>query len=407
MLQFPLKSRCAHMVLTLVLATLSMSRAADVSISTQTFEAASQKAAAENRLILLEFFSKNSAESKMLRERLLASAPVNELLSQRFVVVSVEVERQSDPVRHLGVSHPGVFVIVNVTGTEVDRIAGSTTPDQFVQFLEAGIAGRSLLDSTRQKATAPDAGVQAHLALAQAYVKRRQPQLALQEFAWCLEQGPSLDPHGYRRYLTAVIAQVKVLSASLPAAKTLLLAQQTKLWTEAKKNPSAANYRLLFKLNTALKQSSRNIESYLALPADASFRGQLFGDVFPALVEQRKYREAATAVDLETFVGRAYPLVPAEFVEGAQSLDGDQRDPEELRRQHIADLTVPAVEVLLGAGFPEKARRIAGRAMDSDSSRHLKVRLIEAAQRAIPNSTAFTDWIKTYQQSAPGVVRVP
>jgi thioredoxin-like negative regulator of GroEL len=403
LLQSSFKSRCAHLVLAFVLVVWPVfAAAADSGAPSQTFEAASQKAAAESRLILLEFFSYNSAESKMLRDRVLAAAPVSEMLAGKFLVVPVEIERQPDLARRFAVSHPGVFVIVSAAGAEIDRFGGNTTPEQFVQFLEAGIAGRSLLDSIRQKASATGAGVESHFALGQAYIKRRQTQLALQEFAWCLEQGPSADPQGYRRYLTALIGRVKILSSELPAAKTLLETQRTKLQADAENNPNAATYQLLFKFNTALKQSSRNAEAYLALPADAALRGQLFGEVFSALVEHRKYREAAAAVDLESFVGRIYPLVPDEHSEAPEESIGleGKHDPQALHRQRVADLTVPAVEALLGAGFPEKARRIAGRALDLDPSRSLRVRLIEATQRATPGASAFSDWIKGYQSPA-------
>jgi hypothetical protein len=373
-----------------------------------SFEAASQQAKAQERLLVLEFFSYNAAESKMLRDIVLGAASVKELLAEKFIVVPIQVERQAELCRRYGVTRPGVLVVTRADGTELDRLGGRMSPDRFLELLQAGLSGHSNLDPLVKRASAAEAGVEAHFALGQAYAQRRQSELALREFTWCLEQGPLLDPKGYRKHLPVLLARMGALSAELPAAKTVLEDQREKARQAVAASPTAVGYQVLFKFNTALKQSGQNTEAYLGLPANAPLRAQLFGNVFASLVEQRRYREAATAVDLETFVGRTYPLVPDECNEPTEVGAKHDHDHQALHRQRIAELTVPAVEALLGAGFPEKARRVAGRALDFDGGRYLRVRLIEGAQRAATtDASTFVDWVKAYQPSATASASTP
>jgi hypothetical protein len=370
-----------------------------------TFEAACQQAAATQKLVAVEFFSYKSVESKIMRVAHLSKPAVMQLLAEKFVFTSVEFEKTPELCRKYGITRVPIVLLFKPDGVELDRIGYRVTNSHFLEFLRASAEGRVEFPRIQLKIERdPDSEV-THLALADRYAQRRQGEAALREYLWCLNHVLESKDKTHLKTVSTVIRRLAALGVELPAAKQALCNLRDQMKSEIDEASDAEKYRRLFSCNDALKESSRNLEVYLSLPEKSDLRAQLFSLVFFQLVEQRKYREAISAVDLEVYLGNINPRDQSAEKEASfeshmtdESQSSSNSDAE-AHSQMVIEWTLPAVEALLATGQAEKARLLAGRVLESDKSRLLRIRLMEVARRAgSVDAALFCIWVKDYNQ---------
>lgn len=355
----------------------------------QPLTKALSQAKVDQKSVLLEIFSYNSVESKLLRDNILTNAAVKEAIGDHWLIAAFELEREPELCSRYRINRAPTLLLLRADGTEIDRLAGDIKSNSLVALLTAGASGQSPLDAMVSLAATADAPIEAHVKLADAYLKRSQLESAVGELAICLDLAMASGSN--RKSLHYVVNRLAFLCPTVPAAQEALLSRRDRLGNEP--SPKLDTVQLLFTLNEALNVPERNLEYYLRLPIRSHLRRHLFAKVFPQLVQAQHYTEAAGTIDLETYVNSAYLMRGAA---GSDTVPGHDRLEKYARNRLVATATA-AVEALLATDALEKAKRIAGRLIETYDSSDTRQRLCEAARRSSASSAVnYISWVEAY-----------
>ena len=355
---------------------------------------ASNSTSPANKGQLLSFISYNTVESKMMHDQLAGDAGVKALLEKQFTVTIFVEGRDVAQIQHYQVKSFPAIIATSADGTEIDRIVGFVRPQETMALLENAARGESALSALSAKIATAGASIEDRLEFADAAIRRGKYTDVLRELTVCLDRSSAPAAKDDRRYLKIVLAKLAALGNREPAALELLQTRRDAL--EKTLSPHFPEpMMVVFAFNEALKQPDKNVDLYLRLPVESTLRDRLFPLVFSRLVEQRRYLEAVDGADLESLVNSAYPKKRAKVDADTTSAAAHS---EERNRQRITAITATATEALLGRGQLEKAKRIAGRALETFADPQLKRRLQEAAHRAAsPASAQFASWLEQTQ----------
>jgi len=348
--------------------------------------------------LLIEFFSNKTMDSRMLRDLVLNTGPVSEIIKESYQLVSVEQGKDPEKESFYKITHYPTLIIAQLDGTEVDRIIGNRTPESVAATLKAAASGRSKIALARETAAAPGAKIREHMTLATALCTRNDLAGALKEYQWILDNGERADPKGYAISFRLMIQQLASLGRQYSPAVAELKKQQSIIENAASSESSAPKaVERAFAMNEALGRSSSNVSLYLKIPAGSPLKQRLFASVFLALVKSGKYQEAASVVDLEDFVGLMYSRF--RLTPGHHAHDGHNHDhAEQILKQRIVTNASAACETLVALGDTEKAKRVAGRALDylGKDKQSLYDRLKIVAIKGGGKARAFDAWLTEY-----------
>jgi hypothetical protein len=344
--------------------------------------------------LLLSFISYNTVESKMAHDQLAADPAVKALSEKHFMLTTYVEGRDIVPTARYQVIKYPTLIATQADGTEIDRLVGYTRSSETLAFLESASKGQSGLAALVEKNSSADALFEDRLKLADALIKRGKYTDATRELTTSLERSSAPTAKDERKYLKMILARLASLGEREPSALEAIRARRDAL--EKSLSPHFPEpMTVVFAFNEALKQPERNVDLYLRLPVESPLRERLFPAIFIPLVAKQKYQEANDSVDLESFVNSAYPKQapkPSAAKVGVPPSGHAHAD----HSQRIIELTVAAVETTLGTGQLEKAKRLAGRAMDAFTDKSLAPRLELASSRAAtPAAQEFTTWLAT------------
>lgn len=382
----------------------SIAKAEESGSALLSFEAACQQATVSHKLVAIEFFSRTSAESNVLHDHLLSQPEVAQLLSEEYVLVSLEQKENEALARRYAIKRLPTVVLIKADGTEIDRIGRWVNKAQFMAFLRAGMQGRSEISELVQRVNGGGAAIAAHISLADAYMRRYRDSEALLEYRWCIENGQEVDNKVFRQNSKDIIRGLIALGTRLQTATVALRDFRKRVAIQCQSKPEFERYMVLFSCNDALRESAHNVDTYRALPATSPLRAQLLSSVFPNLIRRRMYEDIVSAVDLEDFVNMAYLSMSAGLPSEMDNKTGLPPEVKEsasdvyaVRKRLLLDRAVASVEALLATGQTAKAQRIAGRILDSDGSHRLQLRLLEAGRRSgNAEIDAFSSWVNAY-----------
>lgn len=365
----------------------------------ETLSAALTCATTEKRQLLLEFFSYQSVESKIVSEMAKRNAAIKALLEEKYVHVRTEIER--DPVlrERFKVNRAPTLIVLRTDGTEVDRLIGSANLNDIQAMLAAAATGQSELDTLRAKSAAATADLATRAALAVAYVKRGMHTEAVGIYSAVLRAPSRSGADAKAR--SAAVFQLCALALRSEEANQATLSLCDGFEAQAVEgNKEALGFALA--IHQRLKLSERSVKLFTRLPA-GELRLHALGAALPALVEAQQYQAVVDTVDLEDFVTRLYakphemPARPGSA--NAPAAVKHRASESRAAERRFADMIAPCVEALLGTGQLMKAERVAGRALEHLKEEDIRGRLTEAANRAANGqSPAFIKWM---QESYP------
>jgi len=352
------------------------------------------------KYLLFGFFSPGTMNSKMVRDRIINSGPASEIIKESYQLVLIEQGKDLEKESFYKITRYPTLVIAQPDGAEVDRIIGLRKPEEVAETLKAAASGQSQIARAKESAAAPGAGIKEHTALAAAMRMRNDSAGALKEYIWILDNGESADPRLYSSLYRLTIQQLGSFGkVYAPALEELSKRRDAAVHAAGMNAPSAEVIEHAFIMNEALNQPSRNVPLYLKIPADNPLKRRLFPDVFLALVRDKKYQEATSVADLEDFVGLMYPRFRG--ATGHHASSGHDHDyGQQAGKQKIILCASAACEALLALGDVEKAKRVAGHALDylGEDGRGLIARLNAIAAQSGANAKDFPAWLASCAQ---------
>lgn len=370
------------------------SLAQGVKFHDQAFEQAVERAAAENKLVFVDFFTTWCLPCKEMDATTFQDPKVADWLAEHTVALKVDAEanetNEALAERFAVRSFPN-YVFIAPDGKLMDRIAGKRSPEQFIDAGESVLRGENALDRARSALTAGDPDdPMLRSRLADAYVEMGQDEDALREYLWCFDEGEKHREsyHGVR--LSFLLSSIERLGHRYPPAREALVERRQAV--EQRFLDGSAEYEDIA-VYSSINRVFQDQEATLALYDRVKEEGSLdrltlysFKNVcFDLLVDAKRYAEIVDEYDVPQRVGGYFDLY-RRSVEAYRDFDAfldvvddgiDESMRKELERlaqdeylqeqmrQSAEDMlrrgVASSYQVLIGAGCLDEATAVAQR----------------------------------------------
>ncbi|MCX6954699.1 MAG: thioredoxin family protein [Verrucomicrobia bacterium] len=381
-----IRRRLAGIALSLAVVAWSGAAESAVPFRSVSFEAATQAAAKEGKLVFIDFYTTWCEPCKRLDALTWTDAEVGRLVGEKAVALKLDAEKEGkDLAKRYKIAAYPTLLLLKADGTEVDRIVGFSEPAKFIPNFTASVAGKTTLTRAIEAAAAVPAGgkeeVQAHYDLGRTLARNGREADALVEYLWCYDDGmlQVASFSGVRN--SSLLSSIADLGRKYPPALEALSARRDQ--AEAAMMADAADRRApmdFASLNGALKDNARTLAVFDQLPTNDRRRDVLLVRVYDLLIKDRRYDDAAKARPLEK-IEQAFDQNLTMMARMASNpRPAGMADPFP---QYVVQTTVKNIEVLIGSGQIAAAQSLGKRLLDKvDGSDAARKQLAEAAARA-------------------------
>lgn len=380
-----LRRFAAVLVMSAGLVRLSAAESA-VPFRSITFETAAQAAAAENKLIFIDFFTTWCEPCKRLDSATWTDAAVGKLVGEKAVALKLDAEKEGKELakRYKIGAYP-TLLLLKADGTEMDRIVGFREPARFAAEFAASVSGKTTLkqaiDAVSEAPKASKEAVQARYDLARKLAQNGQDVEALVEYLWCYDEGMPGVPSFSGVRNSFLIGSIAQLGRKYPPALEALRQRRDGAEQAMTADPADRRASLDYaSLNGALNEPERTLKLFDSLPANDPRREGLLVRVYDLLVKARRYADAAQA--------RPFARMQQEFEVHLKQIAHMATLPRPAGRPapypgYVRQVTAKNIEVLIGSGQVEAARELGAKLLEKvDGSDETKKQLTDAATRA-------------------------
>lgn len=351
-----------------------------------SFEAATQAATAEGKLLFIDFFTTWCEPCKRLDAQTWTDATVGKLVGEKAVALKLDAEKEGkDLAKRYKIEAYPTLLLLKADGTELDRIVGFREPAKFVTEFSASASGKTSLNRAIDAVSAaPEASkeaVQARYDLARTLAQRGREADALVEYLWCYDEGmPGVASYaGVRNsFLISSIAQLgRRHPPALAALRERRDAAEAKMAADPSNRGAAVDFA---SLNGALNENERTLKAFDALPGSDPRRAALLVRVYDLLVKAKRYADAAKA--------RPLAKMEQEFDRNIEQMARMATMPRPANLPnpyvgYVTQATVKNVEVLAGSGQIEAARALGEKLLGNMEAKDaVKKQLHDAVARA-------------------------
>ncbi len=338
-------------------------------------EAALAAATAEDKLVLIDFFTTWCAPCKLLDQNTWTDAKVGELVNAKAVALKLDAEKEGRVAakRYAIAAYPTLLVL-KPDGTEVDRIIGYREPARFIADFSGALAGRPTLVRAQDAVTASTESretVRARYDLAKALAQSGQSAEALEHYLWCYDVGmvQVASYVGVRNsFLTGDMGR---LAAKYPPAREALVSRRDDAKVRLLGGDARATTEFAA-LNDALGDHYSNLSMFEQLPAGDPRRRAFGPRLMPVLVSTRRYAEAMDAMPAAAVLRLADSTLTRSGPNG--QIPGARLAAIRGQRGYV--------EMLAGGGDLASARALIGKILTFDSSTETRTLLRAAVERA-------------------------
>jgi thiol-disulfide isomerase/thioredoxin len=341
---------------------------------------AAKAAAAEHKIVLIDFYTTWCGPCKMLDAQTWTDAAVGKLVDESAVPLRLDAEHNGKTVAdHYKIGAYPTILLLKPDGTEIDRLVGFRAAEVFISEFKSALAGSTALSRAR-KAVA-DTGqaidhdrVEARHRLARELMQTGKYAEALSEYLWLYDVGmKEVESYvGVRNsFLTGEMGR---LAEAYPLAKDELVKRRDAAAHTIQISTDRMAVTDFAALNEALNETDKTVTLYRELTKDDPRRQFLAYRVYRPLVKAQKYSEALGAHPFSEMTRQL-----------DRSIDRLGQMPERIRtaaRQGALAVACTDVEVLAGAGDLEHAGMLRDRLLALDGSDEMKATLRDRLTRA-------------------------
>lgn len=373
------------LITVLILCVLSLSapalRAAEAKTSCFLdigFDAALKKAAAEKKLVLIDFYTTWCGPCKRLDRITWGNPKVQAVLGDLTVPLKIDAEKNVALAKRFAIDAYPTVVILNSDGTLRDKYVGFVPPVGFLAEFSETLAGKSNLPRlAAEKAAAKklDDEVTSRFRRAVALQAKGANQEALAEYLWCYDDGMAKDPAYTGVRDSFLLLRLQILGKTYPPAHQALVVRRDQalaLITTSPRNLSAwGDYAAL---NNVLGENAKSLAKFDAIPKGDIRRRELGLYLYGDLVKRKSYADA-----LEAWPDGAFDQVLAAGTAEASSpmAKGNAEIKAQIWRG-VAGRVAERIVVLAGVGRKGDAINLAGRLLSLDASPETKQTLLTA-----------------------------
>lgn len=376
-----MKARFAFALLTVLPVLVSAMYAAEMAVNFRSLalEDAEKAAAAEGKIVFIDFYTTWCGPCKMLDAQTWTDAKVGQLLGEKAVALKLDAEKEGrDAAKRYKIDAYPTLLLLKPDGTEIDRLVGFREPARFLDEFTQSTNGNT---SMKRAATAVAAAgsdddiVKARQTYAKQLAQKGQYAEALDEYLWCFDEGMAKSPRYSGVRLSFLLSEIKSLGRNYPAALAALrercdTAEQH--WAEnINTRQAGADFAALC---STLDQNDRLLAAFDRFPKGDARRTALGFRVTRLLQDKQRYADA-----LESKPYRAM-LLPMDGARRLPPLIGP--DGEDVNRRMTIGNALDAIEILAGADDLDHAREMMGKLASYDATEATKAQVAERLKKA-------------------------
>lgn len=343
------------------------------------FDAALKRAAKENKIVFVDFFTTWCGPCQMLDATTWKDPAVAALLREKTVALRVDAEKEAALAQRYDVQAYPTMALIKPDGTVIDRLVGYRDAKKFQSDFADSLAGKTSLARAREEAAAAkgdaDATAKARYDLGQELARAGKNDEALAEYLWCFDDGmvKAVGYSGVRlSFLTSSIAQ---LGKTYPPALDALRQRRDGARQKMDKTPSDRQAAGDFAaLNDALKDNQATLDYFDKLPPGDLRRAAMGYRLFDLLIDAKRYADAAAAVPYDQFKQTFLRLITPR--------DGVSAEATAALHNYSVGYGAKEVEVLAGEGHADEAREMIKTILGFDRSEGAVATLREHLARA-------------------------
>ncbi|MDE0039238.1 MAG: thioredoxin fold domain-containing protein [Gammaproteobacteria bacterium] len=279
------------------------------------FDQAAERAAAENKLVFVDFFTTWCAPCKEMDATTFQDPEVADWLAEHTVALKVDAEANETNealAKRFGVRSFPNYVFIAPDGKLMDRIAGKRSPEEFIAVGGSVLRGENAVDRARSAlATGDPNDPMLRSRLADAYVEMGQDEDALEGYLWCFDEGEKhrKSYHGVR--LSFLLSTIERLGRRYPPAREALV--ERRQVAEQRIVDGSAEYEDIA-VYSSINRVFNDQEATLALYDRVKDEGSL-DDVtlfsfkntcFDLLVDAKRYEEIVAEYDVSGRVDQEF-----------------------------------------------------------------------------------------------------
>jgi TonB family protein len=322
-----------------------------------SFDEALKLAALEHKIVFVDFFTTWCEPCKLLDKDTWQNPSVIAMLKEKSVALKVDAEKNAVLASRYSVNAYPTLALIRPDGTLIDSLVGYRDAPTFTNEFTALMLGKTKLEETKEAVgnAGPDLEkqAQARYDLGRELARKGENAAALAEFLWCFDVGMKQAPSFGGVRVSFLLNDIASLGANYQAALDALRARRdadrTKLSDE---RGIAAEFG---GINHYLGEDTVTLEAFEKLPPGSSAREGLGHWVFDALLNAKRYDEAAAVYPAAKFRAQFDGMRAAKV-------------PNDSIREYLVNSAANELEVLAGAGKLDDARDLLKSLLEYDHS---------------------------------------
>lgn len=362
--------RLAPILASLGILAAAMAVADGVKFQDLTYEEAAARAAADDKIVFIDFFTTWCLPCKEMDRTTFQDPEVAAWLAEHAIALKVDAEENETNealAARFGVKSFPNYVYLTPEGELLDRITGKKDSEEFLELSASVIAGdNAVIRAQRALAQRDENDPMLRMQLAKAYWEMGRHDEALREYLWCFDEGAEQHPtryHGVR--LSFLLTDIARLGESYRPAIDALVERRDAAQQRVLAGEAGDAARIFARINDTLGEDGATLALFDSLKYGDVLHEDaariLVHEAFELLVDAQRYDEIAAHLDVPGRVVRQLQMFDT-FVQMEDTLDFGQemlnghRDANAKRtREGVA----ACYEVLVGVGEHEAAGTIA------------------------------------------------
>ncbi len=356
-----------------VLMTCGPVLAGDDPFVSNSFTEACEQAAKDKRVVFVDFVTSWCAPCKVMEKTTFRDEKVVEWLTRLTVALRIDAEKETKLAEKYGVDTFPTLLFVKPDGSEIDRIVGGKTAEEFLAEAADILAGKDGLTRAREKLKAAgENDPMAKMDFARALAQRGKYEEALAELLWCYDEGLKHNMAFAGVRVSFLLAQIAELGRKHPPALAALRERRDAAAArvaELKGSPfDMMPVMELASLNEHVGEPEKTLQLYDKLRTEHPkwlAVGFLRERVFDQLLAAHRYAELAESIDFEAEIEQEIAMNKM----SGSFMSKEQREQlAEYERRALVDTIAKYYQVLIGVKNLAEAEKLADRALKIDES---------------------------------------